>query len=420
MYALVDCNNFYCSCERVFQPHLDGLPVVVLSNNDGCAISRSEEAKILGIEMGKPEFQMREEIKQHNIAIFSSNYTLYEDMSKRVMEVLASFVPRLEVYSIDEAFLDMHDLYHEDLLKLGLRIRKVVQQYTGIPVSLGIGRTKALAKMANRYAKKFHKDVGAFWAANEKLENEMLQYTEVGDIWGIGRQYAQFLQTHGIYTAADFTRLPEEWIRKEMSVVGQRLWNDLNGHASIQWEFDKPAKKNICTARSFGKLFSDRRLIKEALVNYAASCAQKLREQKSCARTVHVFLQTNQHRIQDAQYKASINVQLMVATNNTAEIIKQAIKGFNIIFRSGHNYKKCGVIVTDLIPEQQVQDSFFDHADRVRKNKLMHILDRTNKLFGKDIVRMAVQGYARNYKLRADHISKRYTTNLAELPILRN
>jgi DNA polymerase V len=240
------------SCERLFNPKLEGKQVIVLSNNDGCAISRSDKAKALGIEMGTPPFLIKDIIGKGKVAVFSSNYTLYGDISDRVMKTLESFVPRLEIYSIDEAFLDMHDLDYTDLLELGLKIRTAVMQNIGIPVCVGIAPTKTLAKMANRYAKKYRKDIGVHWAANDQLTREMLSATEVGDIWGIGRQYALFLKRNGFNTAFDFLSAPEEWIRKNMTVVVQRLFNELKGIPAISWEFIPPAKKNICTSRSFG------------------------------------------------------------------------------------------------------------------------------------------------------------------------
>ena len=229
MYALIDCNNFYVSCERLFNPKLEGRPVIVLSNNDGCAVSRSDEAKALGIEMATPAFMARDIIEKNHVAVFSSNYTLYGDISDRVMKTLGSFVPRLEIYSIDEAFLDVHDLDYTDLLELGLQIKMAVKKNVGIPVCVGIAPTKTLAKMANRYAKKYRKNIGVHWAANEQLIKEMLSVTEVGDIWGIGRQYALFLKRNGFNTALDLISAPEEWIRKNMTVVVQRLFNELKG-----------------------------------------------------------------------------------------------------------------------------------------------------------------------------------------------
>lgn len=415
MYALVDCNNFYVSCERLFNPKLEGRPVIVLSNNDGCAVSRSDEAKALGIKMATPAFMARDIIRKNQVAVFSSNYTLYGDISDRVMKTLGSFVPRLEIYSIDEAFLDMHDLDYTDLLELGLEIRTAVMQNIGIPVCVGIAPTKTLAKMANRYAKKYRKSIGVHWAANHHLINEMLAVTEVGDIWGIGRQYALFLKRNGFDTALDFLSAPEEWIRKNMTVVVQRLFNELKGIPAISWEFIPPAKKNICTSRSFGKLQTKKEEVKEALCNYAAACALKLRNQNSCCRSIHVFLQTNLHRTQDKQYSRSITIDLQTATNFTGEIIRHAIKGFDIIFKDGYNYLKCGVIALDIVPDNQVQSSLFDQCDRKKNKTAMQAMDEVNQSLGKEIVRLSVQGFEKRYQLKTEYLSSHFTTDMKQI-----
>lgn len=415
MYALVDCNNFYCSCERVFNPALNGRPVIVLSNNDGCAVSRSDEAKALGVEMAQPVFMIEDFLKKNNVAVFSSNYTLYGDMSDRVMKTMAAFVPRMEIYSIDEAFLDLHDLPYTDFLALGVKIRKTVLQHTGIPVCVGIAPTKTLAKMANRYAKKKYKDVGVFWAANDELINEMRAFTEVGDIWGIGSRYALKMRNNGFKTAADLINAPDEWIRKEMSVVGLRLLNELRGIPAIKWEFETPIKKNICTSRSFGKLTDDISILREAVSNYAAACAEKLRRQKSCCKEMSVFINTNPHKTYEPQYMRSINLELERASNNTAELIKYALKGLDIIFKKGYRYMKCGVIVQEFTPEGALQGSLFETADMEKNKKIMAAMDKLNNSLGKETVRLATQGFKKRYKLRADHLSPRYTTNIDQI-----
>ncbi len=419
MYALVDCNNFYASCERVFQPKLIGRPVVVLSNNDGCVIARSDEAKALGIVMGTPLFMVKEELKQHNVKVFSSNYTLYGDMSDRVMTTLSGFVPQLEIYSIDEAFLDMHNLPYEDLLKLGGRIRTTILRNTGIPTCVGIAPTKTLAKMANRYAKKRYKNIGVFWAANKELVDEMLRYTEVGDIWGIGRQYAMLLNRSGFKTAADLVKAPVDWIRQKMSVVGLRLLNELKGIPSIQWELEPAAKKNICTSRSFGNRITEKNELAIAVSNYAAACALKLRTQKSCAGRLNLFIQTNPHKPEEGQYARSIDIDLLRPTNSTSEIIRFALKALDMIYKSGYKYMKAGVILNDLVPQSQVQTSLFDTMDRLKDDKVMDAMDKINQAFGRETVRMAVQGFDRRYKMKAEYISQRYTTNYNELLNIR-
>jgi DNA polymerase V len=415
MYALVDCNNFYVSCERAFNPKLEGKPVIVLSNNDGCAVARSEEAKALGIKMATPAFMITELIKKHDVRLFSSNYTLYADMSDRVMRTLAEFVPELEVYSIDEAFLNFKDLVYSDLFALGFEIRKAVKHRIGIPVTVGIAQTKTLAKMCNKYAKKHAKDIGVHWAANKELIKEVLKDTEVEEIWGIGRQHALLCRRNGFTTAFELSKAPDEWIRKNMSVVGRRLLSELNGIPAIEWKLETKPKKNICTSRSFGSLTISKKLIKEALCNYAASCAAKLRQEKSCATKINVLIQTNQHRVEDEQYMRSITISIPVATNLTPEIIKHACRAFELIFQPGYKYHKCGVIVMDLVPQQQVQLNLFEEAIKDKENKIAKAMDSLNKNMGKETIRMAIQGYEKKYKLRADHLSQHYTTDINQI-----
>lgn len=411
MYALVDCNNFYVSCERVFDPSLIGKPVIVLSNNDGCAISRSDEAKALGIEMGAIPHLIPELIEKNGVKMFSSNYTLYGDMSDRVMKTLATFVPRMELYSIDEAFLDMGSMPFTDLLQLGMTIKTTVNKNTGIPVCVGIAPTKALAKMANRYAKKKNKAIGVHWAANQYLINEMLDYTGVGDVWGIGRQYALMLIGNNIKTARQFVEAPQDFVRAKMSVVGLRLQQELKGIPSIAWEFELPDKKNICTGRSFGALTQDKKMVQEAMSNFAATCAMKLRKQKSVAKGLKVFINTNPHRKQDKQYFRSICIQLDNASNSTPEIIKYAMKGLDIIFKPDYNYMKCGVELYDLVPEGVQQMNVFSSISPASKI-VNSTVDKVNLSMGKDLVRFGIQGFQKEYKARASHLSPCYTTRL--------
>ena len=420
MYALVDCNNFYCSVERVFNPKLEGRPVIVLSNNDGCAISRSDEAKALGIAMAAPAFIMRKFLEQHQVAVLSSNYTLYGDMSRRIMDSLGFFAPKIEMYSIDEAFLDLHEMVRTDFVQLGLQIRKTIKKNIGIPVSIGIGRTKTLAKMANRHAKKYYKHVSVFCAANPDLISEMLRATPVEEIWGIGHQYALFLKRSGFRTASDLLQAPDDWVRKNFSVVGHRLLFELRGIPSIAWEQEKPVRKNICTSRSFGTRISEKNGIAEAMANYAASCAVKLRAEKTCCRRIQVFIQTNPHKTDEAQYLRSVDIDLDRASNHSGEIIKAALRGLDLVFKSGFLYMKCGVTVMDLVPESTVQGSFFETADRDKNSHAMRTIDKINQSLGKEIIRQAVQGFERPYQLKTDYLSSRFTTRMAEILRIRN
>lgn len=415
MYALVDCNNFYCSCERVFAPHLQQRPVVVLSNNDGCVVARSEEVKALGIEMGTPAFQLEPQIKKHGIVVFSSNYTLYGDMSDRVMQLLSVFAPCQEIYSIDETFLDMHSIPHADLLKLGVTMRQTVGQCTGIPVTVGIAATKALAKMANRYAKKNQRDTGVFWAANDILVQRMLDYTLVEDIWGVGPAYAALLKQNGFRTAADFVKAPDDWVRKHLSVVGLRLLYELRGIPSFEWEPEVKPKKNICTSRSFGKLLTTKEDIAAALADYAATCALKLRSQRSCCKSLQVFIRTHPHRTDLPQYGAGIVLDLDTPSNATPKLVKYALKGLDLVYRPGYWFKRCGVMALDLVPETVLQANLFTAATDTKSRRLMEAMDNINQLIGKNTVRLAVQGYEQKHRLRADHLSPRYTTRMSDI-----
>jgi DNA polymerase V len=419
MIALIDCNNFYVSCERAFNPALGGRPVIVLSNNDGCAIARSEEAKALGIKMGTPAFQIKDLIKNSGVQVCSSNYTLYGNISARVMQVIKEFVPRTEVYSIDEVFADLSELKYKDLTRLAQEIREAVLRCTGIPVSIGIAPTKTLAKMANRYAKKTRPDEGVFCADEPWKINDLLQCTPVADVWGIGKEHAQRLNQKGFFTAAHFVKAPEDWVRKEMAVVGLRTQKELKGTTCIKWEEQARAKKNICTSRGFGKLTTCKKEVQQAVATFTSSCAQKLRRQNSCATKIHVFVQTNVHRRQDEQYFHSIELDILSPTNSTKELLKYAMTALNIIYKPGYKYNKTGVMVLDLVPASQVQLSLFETAGREKDKKAMEAVDSVNNAFGSDVVRMARQEFNKKWKLRQQHLSPCYTTRFDQLMIVK-
>jgi len=415
MFALVDCNNFYASCERVFNPALEGKPVIVLSNNDGCAIARSKEAKAIGIKMATPAFMLEDLIKEHDVKVFSSNYTLYGDMSSRVMEILSSFTPSIEYYSIDEAFLDLSELKYQDMTELAVKIRQTIKQYTGLPVTVGIAPTKTLAKLANRFAKKKKLTPGIHCLLDPVQIQEVLDHSKISEVWGIGRQHEKLLLRHHVKTAGDFIKLPDEWVRKNMSVVGQRMLNELCGIPSIKWEDQPPPKKGMCTSRSFAYLVTSKSELQEAVSTYAANVALKLRREHSCAGHMQVFLQTSPFNNEKELYIKSVDLDLPVPTNISAEIIHYALKGLDIIYKTGFKFLKAGVIVIEIIPEDQVQHGLFDTVNREKNNRLMAALDNVNKTLGKDMVRFAVQGYEKKWKLKAAYLSKRYTTNYKEL-----
>ncbi|WP_330940742.1 Y-family DNA polymerase [Bacteroides sp. MSB163] len=410
MFGLVDCNNFYASCERVFTPSLNGKPIVVLSNNDGCVIARSNEAKVLGIKMGVPAYQIKDLVKQHDVAVFSSNYVLYGDMSGRVMSMLAELAPEIEVYSIDEAFLNLAGI--KDLQSLGANIVRKVSRGTGIPVSLGIAPTKTLAKMANKFAKKYPAYNRLCIIDTEEKREKALKLFEIGDVWGIGRRQAAKLEKQGVKTAFDFTQLPGSWVRKNMTVVGERTWKELRGISCIDMESAPPAKKQICTSRSFGKMVEDIDTMSEAIATHASACAKKLRQQKSYAMSLMVFIHTNNFREDLPQYWKNTIIKLPVPTSDTLEIVHYALEGLKSIFMPGYQYKKAGVIITEIVTSAQL--GLFDTVDREKREKLMQAIDKVNGEH-RHLVKLAVQGNGRDWKLKQEQLSKRYTTDINEV-----
>lgn len=414
MYGLVDCNNFYASCERAFNPSLNGKPVIVLSNNDGCVIARSNEAKALGIKMGVPAYQIKDLVKQYDIAVFSSNYVLYGDMSGRVMSLLADMAPEIEVYSIDEAFLNLAGI--KDLQSLGANIVRKVSRGTGIPVSIGIAPTKTLAKMANKFAKKYPAYNRLCIIDTEEKRVRALKLLEIGDVWGIGRRQAAKLEKRGVKTAFDFTQLPGSWVRKNMTVVGERTWKELRGISCIDMETAPPAKKQICTSRSFGKMVEDIDTISEAIATHASTCARKLREQKSFAQSLMVFIHTNNFREDLPQYWKNTIVQLPVPTSDTLEIVHYALEGLRRIFLPGYQYKKAGVIITEITDNAQL--GLFDSVDREKRERLMQVVDKINGKFQHN-VKLAIQGSGRDWKLKQEQLSQCYTTDINEIIIVK-
>lgn len=415
MLALVDCNSFYVSCERVFNPSLNGCPVVVLSNNDGCIVSRSNEAKALGIKLGVPAFKIAEMIEKNKVAVFSSNYTLYGDLSRRVMTTLAGFAPEMEVYSIDEAFLDLTGI-QGNLETYGREIRRRVLKDTGMPVCVGIGPTKALAKAANHCAKKRPEHKGVLVLDSPEAIERTLRTIAVGDVWGVGRQYRKLLEGTGVMTAWDLAQQPDAWVQKWMTIVGLRLKKELLGEPCLELELAAPAKKMICTSRSFGRSLNDLSSLKEAVANFAAACALKLREQRTCAGQVMVFIQTNSFKPQEPQYAKNAVYRLPVATNNSEELIKSAMAVLEAIYREGYLYKKAGVIVSEIVPQDQVQSSLFDGADRVMEGRLMETMDRLNARYGANTVKIARQGHGdSSWKLRQEKLSPAYTTRWSDI-----
>ena len=406
----MDCNNFYASCERVFNPALNGKPIVVLSNNDGCVIARSNEAKALGIKMGVPAYQIKDLVSSHEVAVFSSNYTLYGDMSGRVMSILAGLAPELEVYSIDEAFINLDGI--QDIQSLGTKIVNKVTCGTGIPVSLGIAPTKTLAKVANKFAKKYPAYNRLCIIDTEEKRIKALQLTDINDVWGIGRRQASKLENQGVKTAYDFTQLSGTWVRKYMTVVGERTWKELRGLSCIDMESAPSAKKQICTSRSFGKMVEDIETMSEAIATHASTCAKKLRKQKSYAASLMVFIHTNNFREDLPQYWKNTVITLPVPTNDTLEIVHYALEGLRNIFMQGYQYKKAGVIITEIVTSAQM--GLFDTVDRDKRKRLMRAIDKVNGEH-RQLIKLAVQGTGREWKLKQEQLSQRYTTDMNEI-----
>ena len=419
MFALVDCNNFYASCERVFQPQLEGKPVVILSNNDGCVIARSNEAKALGIPMGAPAFQYRSFFKQKGVQVFSSNYPLYGDMSSRVMSLLGQYSPNLEIYSIDEAFLHFKGFDLFDLEAEGRRMRKQVRRWTGIPVSVGMGPSKALAKIANKIAKKYYSTTkGVYCIDTEDKRVKALKWTAIGDIWGIGRQHRKRLEALGVKNAWQFTLLPDDWVKKHMSILGLRLKKDLQGLPSIQLEEVPSPKKGIATTRSFeGTLtaFSD---LEERVSTFANSCAEKMRKQGSSCTALLVFLRSDPHKKGAIPYRNSCVLTLPYSTNSSITLSKYALLGLHKIFKEGVHYKKAGVMIMGLSPTATRQLPLFG-GEEVKHLAVMQAVDRIHKRFGPHQIKLANQDLQRTWKMKQEHLSQRYTTEIKEVITVR-
>ncbi len=415
--ALVDCQSFYASCERVFNPALKERPVVVLSNNDGIVVAASAEAKAIGLTLGVPIFQAEETVRKHGVAVFSSNYTLYGDMSRRVMATLAEFTPALEIYSIDEAFLDLGLVPAPELDACGRTIRATVLKWTGLPVSVGIAETKTLAKIAQHLAKRSPKTGGVLNLAGSPHREEALRRTEVGDIWGVGRRYGDFLRRRGIATALDLARLDDAWVRKHMTVVGLRTIRELRGEPCLDLELAAPTKQQICVSRSFGSYVTTREGMHEAVSVYAARAGEKLRREGSVAGTIMVFMLTNRFR-DEPQYVASTVLGFPVHTDYTAELIAFAGRGVDRMWRDGFRFKKAGVVLGDIRPATAAQLDLFDRRDRGRSDRIMRVLDRVNARWGAGALVYVAEGLKRPWRTRFDMRSPRYTTRWDELPVV--
>ena len=414
MYALVDCNNFYASCERVFNPSLQNKPVAVLSNNDGCIIARSDEVKKLNLPMGAPIFKLKNFCKHHKITVLSSNYPLYGDMSARVMTILEQFSPNVEVYSIDEAFIDLTGFNHYDFNAYGKSIRKRILKWTGIPTCVGIAPTKALCKVANKIARKFPKETGGVYVIDtDEKRLKGLKWTAIKNVWGIGRRLEKRLMLKGCKTAFDFTLLSDEWVRRNFSITEWRLKKDLEGIPTIEFEI-KEIKRSISTTRSFEQTYSDIEDITERISTFAACCSEKLRAQKSSCHMIIIMLRSDRHKKNTEQYSASKTVVFSYPTDSTLSITKAAVEAIKIIFKKGINYKKAGVIVTGLVPTNNHQLNLFLHENPKHK-PLMLAIDHLNKKFKTTAIKLANQDLQRTWKMKQEHLSPKYTTKINDI-----
>lgn len=414
MYGLADCNNFFVSCERLFRPDLNGKAVVVLSNNDGCAIARSNEAKALGIKMGQPLYQFSNLVFSGKVTVFSSNFMLYGDISHRVHATLREAVPAIEIYSIDEAFLDLTGIPDDRLDSLGHRLNRMCMRNVGVPVSVGISHTKTLAKVASKLCKQYPRLDGACLMKRPQDIEKVLRKFPVEDVWGIGRRYAARLHLHGVSTAFDFASLPEEWVKARMGLTGLRTWLELHGVPSISFGEDPEPKKQICVSRSFAHEITDKEELYEQLSQFVSMAAEKLRKQGSVASEMDIFLLTNRFKDTDRLYSRNRIERLEPPTSDTFAILKVARYAFEQIYDSRVRFKKAGVTFSGIIPSEGMQMSLFDGGETRDNGKLMSVIDSINRKEGAGSVVFASQGFG-GVKMNRGHLSPQYTTKFDDI-----
>lgn len=420
MYGVVDCNNFYASCERIFNPKLEKLPVVVLSNNDGCIISRSKEVKDLGIQMGLAAFKYKDLFKRHNVQVFSANFPLYADISSRVMKVIKETVPNVEIYSIDEAFFEFSGYSKDYIYAQSLLLHNTILKSVGMPVSIGIADTKTLSKSANEVAKTNESLNGVFLVQSDKERIALLQSLDVGDIWGIGRKLRQHLHSRGILTAYQLSCCADSWVKKELSITGLKTVWELRGNSCIEVEAERPAKKSIISSKSFGYKVTELIDMQEAVASFIARACEKLREEKEIATFVTVSITTNYFRKTDKQYANSITLALPQPSHYTPLLIQTALQGLKQIYKSGYRYKKATVILTGLLNEDIIQENLFHPVkNTLKEQQLMSTLDSLNHEFGSGTVQFAAQGIQKKWKGKSEQRTPRYTTNWNELPLVQ-
>ena len=413
MIALLDCNNFYASCERVFRPDLMKKPIIVLSNNDGCVIARSDEVKKMGIKMGSPVFKIRDLIIENDISVFSSNFALYGDISRRIMKILQNTVFDLEIYSIDEAFIDF--MYKTDIEYESLNLVSKIMQWTGIPVSIGISTTKTLAKIANHFAKKTSRN-NILFLDNEKIINFYIKKIDIKDVWGIGHRYGRFLYGKGIYTAYDLTKKNDKWILDNMSIIGLKTVYELRGIKCFELQTSESPKKNIRNSRTFSRDTNDYNKIKKAISSFASKAAEKLRAQKSVASTISLFINTNKYKSTNQNCKLTGKVNFKFSTHDTSVIISEALKILDEIYIPGFFYKQAGIIISDFSVVNQNQLGLFeDVSKKIKRDKLMTSLDHINSIIGNKSIKLASEEFENDWRVNQSNLSPAYTTRWKEI-----
>tara|TARA_Y100001970_G_C14171483_1_gene824454 strand:- start:106 stop:1410 length:1305 start_codon:yes stop_codon:yes gene_type:complete len=411
--ALVDCNNFYASCERIFNPKLIGRPIVVLSNNDGCIITRSSEAKSLGIKMGEPYFKAKNIIKKNNVEVFSSNYSLYGDISQRVMETLLKFSNEVEIYSIDEAFLNLNGFEHFELDTYCQHIRNKIKKWVGIPVSIGVSSTKTLSKIANNLAKK-NKEYNGVCILKQWFEiKNGLKKTPIEDVWGVGRRLSILLKKYNINNALDFINIDRGWIRKNMGIIGEKTYLELNGVSCLEIDAMPSDKKSCCVSRSFNQPIEKIEDLEESISSYSARAAEKIREEGLLTESMSVFVLTNYFNRRDKQYSNSVKIYLPYPTNNSFKIVSSALNGIRKIYKNGYRYKKSGVILYGL-SKNNLKKELFEYDRNISEN-IMNTMDRINERYGSSTLKIASEGIEKKWRMKRTKVSPSYTTRFDDL-----
>tara|TARA_B100001175_G_C19485914_1_gene629784 strand:- start:206 stop:1483 length:1278 start_codon:yes stop_codon:yes gene_type:complete len=410
--ALIDCNSFYVSCERLFNPKIQNVPVVVLSNNDGCVISRSTEAKKLGIRMGEPYFKVKDLVEKNNVQIFSSNYALYGDLSRRVMKVLKGFTDRIEIYSIDEAFLDLSHIKDEEIEEYGKRIRERVLKWTGIPTSVGISNTKTLSKVANNIAKK--NKAGVIFL--KKNIDEILKIFDISDVWGVGKQLSKLYKKNGINNAYKLKNISNTWVKKSTNVLGAKTVMELRGIPCIGLETEETKRKSCCVSRSFGKKVQSLDKLKESITTHCLNAAEKIRTDKQTTRAITVFVRTSPFDKNRKYYSNSITIELPISSNNSIELVKIAIKGLEKIYKYGYLYQKAGIILSKLKDTSEKEFNLLAPILETKSKTLMRAIDFTNAKYGRNAISIAQAGIKNDWKMRREHSSKIDTASFDLLP----